>query len=521
MSKHIWGVLKLASAASTFAYVFACDYGTSIAATPVTTTATEIKEQVTSVSQLSDIQPTDWAFQALQSLVERYGCIAGYPNGTYRGNRAMTRYEFAAGVNACLERVNELISTATTELARKEDIAVLQRLQQEFAAELTTLRHRVDTLEAETASLEANQFSTTTKLEGEVVIALTDVIKGKTVNGEDIEDNTTLGARTRLNFQTSFTGQDLLTTRIQANNTVNPNIGTAEGSFSFTQSAGTTDAVIDLLAYQFPLGEKTSVIAIANEGDAEEITDTISILDGEGAFGALSKFGMHNSIYEHLDGAGVGITHEFSDALGLTLGYLAESANDSSAKNGLFNGSYSLLAQLTVKPSKRYSVGLTYINSYNQEMGIGSNQANLFSKLGVPVSSNSYGLQASLGISDQFVLGGWVGYTNTRNLSTATGTVERGSVDIWNYALTLAFPDLGKKGNLAGVILGMEPKVTNSSINQLPKDKDTSYHIEAFYQYQITDNISITPGLIWLTAPDHNSNNNDVVIGAVRTTFTF
>ena len=32
--------------------------------------------QVTSVSQLSDVQPTDWAFQALQSLVERYGCIA-------------------------------------------------------------------------------------------------------------------------------------------------------------------------------------------------------------------------------------------------------------------------------------------------------------------------------------------------------------------------------------------------------------------------------------------------------------
>jgi len=57
-------------------------------------------EQVTSVSQLSDVQPTDWAFQSLQSLVERYGCIAGYPDGTYRGNRSLTRYEFAAGLNA-------------------------------------------------------------------------------------------------------------------------------------------------------------------------------------------------------------------------------------------------------------------------------------------------------------------------------------------------------------------------------------------------------------------------------------
>jgi hypothetical protein len=127
--------------------------------------------QVTSVSQLSDVQPTDWAFQALQSLVERYGCIAGYPDGTYRGNRALTRYEFAAGLNACLDRVNELIAAGTSDLVRKEDLATLQRLQEEFAAELATLRGRVDSLEARTAELEANQFSTTTKLAGEVILA--------------------------------------------------------------------------------------------------------------------------------------------------------------------------------------------------------------------------------------------------------------------------------------------------------------------------------------------------------------
>ena len=48
-------------------------------------------EQVTSVTQFSDVQPTDWAYQALSNLVERYGCVAGYPNGTFRGGRAMTR----------------------------------------------------------------------------------------------------------------------------------------------------------------------------------------------------------------------------------------------------------------------------------------------------------------------------------------------------------------------------------------------------------------------------------------------
>ena len=59
-----------------------------------------VSQNVTSVSQLSDVKPTDWAFTALQSLVERYGCIAGYPDRTFRGKQATTRYEFAAGLNA-------------------------------------------------------------------------------------------------------------------------------------------------------------------------------------------------------------------------------------------------------------------------------------------------------------------------------------------------------------------------------------------------------------------------------------
>ncbi len=95
----------------------------------------ETEGQVTSVSQLSDVRPTDWAFQALQSLVERYGCIAGYPDGTFRGNRAMTRYEFAAGLNACLDKVSELIRGGTGNFATRDDLAALQRLQEEFAAE--------------------------------------------------------------------------------------------------------------------------------------------------------------------------------------------------------------------------------------------------------------------------------------------------------------------------------------------------------------------------------------------------
>ncbi|BAY26406.1 S-layer region-like protein [Calothrix sp. NIES-2100] len=495
------------------------------------TTQQQVMSQVTSVSQLSDVQPTDWAFQALQSLVERYGCIAGYPNGTFRGNRAMTRYEFAAGLNACLNRVNELIATATADLVTKEDLATLQRLQENFSAELATLRGRVDALEVRTAELEANQFSTTTKLQGEVIAVVSDVLSGNQVNGGEITDkNTTLGARARVELVTSFTGKDTLFTRIQMNNILSPNLGTPEGNLFFAGD-GTNDAFIDALYYQFPIGEKLQVIALANAAAADDITDTINLFDGDGSFGALSTFGTRNPIYYQMDGAGLGINYDFSEQLALSLGYLASSSNDPSAGNGLFNGAYGALAQLTFKPSDRLKVAFTYINAYNQELATGSNRANVGSFLGqvvggeepvtVPTSSNSYGVQASFAISEKFVLGGWVGYTNVRSLSTVDGLIDTGDVDIWNYAVTLGFPDLGKPGNLAGIILGMEPKVTSSSISQLPKDQDTSYHIEAFYQYKLSDNITITPGVIWLTAPDHNEQNDNVVIGALRTTFSF
>jgi Carbohydrate-selective porin, OprB family/S-layer homology domain len=143
-----------------------------------------VMEQVTSVSQLSDVKPTDWAFQALQSLVERYGCIAGYPDKTYRGNRALTRYEFAAGLNACLDRVNELIAASTANLVKKEDLMALKKLQEQFAAELATLRGRVTTLETKTALLEKQQFSTTTKLSGLGWFNITGATSGKDVRYE-------------------------------------------------------------------------------------------------------------------------------------------------------------------------------------------------------------------------------------------------------------------------------------------------------------------------------------------------
>ncbi|NJM46823.1 MAG: iron uptake porin [Alkalinema sp. RU_4_3] len=491
-------------------------------------------DQVTSVSQLSDVKPTDWAFQALQSLVERYGCIAGYPDRTYRGNRALTRYEFAAGLNACLDRVNELIAAGTANLAKKEDLAALQKLQEQFAAELATLRGRVDGLDKKVATLEKQQFSTTTKLNAEVVVGIAGVaggrepgfelIPGTFIKGDRASKNTVLGYRARLNLDTSFTGKDLLRTRLQAGNSdlTNSVFGDLpEGALRFAADSN-NGLGIDALLYQFPLGEKTNVTLEANAGAIDDFTDTLNpYLDGDGGSGALTHFGTRNPIYYLLGGAGVGVRHNFSDKLELSAGYLAGTANDPSTGNGLFNGSNGAIAQITFKPSDKLKIGATYVKSYkntfeNQGSPTGSFNANL-TGITDPFSSNSFGLGGSFAVSPQIVLNASAGYTKSKVLK---GT--KGDLDIWNWSIGLALPDLGKKGNLAGIIVGMEPKVTGtSSALRSFKDRNTSLHVEGFYQYAINDKVSITPGFVWLTAPNHDNRNDDNFVGTIRTTFTF
>jgi hypothetical protein len=301
---------------------------------------------------------------------------------------------------------------------------------------------------------------------------------------------------------------------------------TREGVLRFA-GEGNNEVGLDALLYQFPLGEKTTVTIEANAGAIDDFVNTLNpFLDGDGGSGALSHFGTRNSIYYLLGGKGVGIRHQFSDALELSLGYLAndDSAANPASGNGLFNGPYGAIAQLAFKPSERLTLGLTYVHAYNNDFGAngpaGSNRAN-FRDLGEPTSTNAYGAGVSFQLSPQVVINGAIGYTNARSLGDGT----KGTLDIWNWFVGLAFPDLGKKGNLAGIIVGQEPKVTRAQGNfgQLigGRDRDTSLHIEGFYQYQLNDRISITPGIIWLTAPDHDSRNDDVVIGTIRTTFTF
>jgi hypothetical protein len=489
--------------------------------------------QVTNVNQLRDVSPTDWAYEALRSLVDRYGCIAGFPNQTYRGNQSLTRYEFAAGLNSCLNQIERLIAS-TESSVNPEDIEAMNQLNQEFEAELATLGGRVDEIESRTAVLEDSQFSTTTKLVGESIFGVASVVSGSN-GGEDLDKVPVFGHRTRLELETSFSGDDLLFTRLSTGNfpEFSETTGTLQGEIAFAEPADNSLG-LEVLFYDRAIGENTHVLLGAVGLAADDIANTLSVLDGDGASGAISAFGTRSPIYSPPGETGLGIIHSFGDKLELSAGYLAGDASDPNQGAGLFNGSYSAMGQLTITPFEKLGIALTYVNAYNQsDTGVGSDLANIQSLttvgedgVGVPTSSNSYGAQFSFALSDRLVIGAWGGLSKVRTLdavSVGGQTVERGSQDIWNWAATLAFPDLGKEGSMGGIIVGMEPWVSSSTINTpgFGEDEEKSLHAEAFYQYQLNDNIAITPGVIYVNKPDNSDANDDLFIGALRTTFSF
>ncbi|BAZ42827.1 S-layer region-like protein [Calothrix sp. NIES-4101] len=513
--------------------------------------------QVTSVSQFSDVQPTDWAFQALQSLVERYGCIAGYPNGTYRGNRALTRYEFAAGLNACLDRVNELIATATADLVTKEDLAALQRLQEEFSAELATLRGRVDNLEARTAELEANQFSTTTKLVGEAVFSVSDAFGDQRANSSstlvnnpnaarrDLDSNTVFSERVRLSLNSSFTGKDQLQIRLQAGNTTPNNVvtGTNMTRLAYDNDTG-NDVFIDKINYAFNLTDAVRIKVDANNGEFWENIPNFNPDFASSSTGSISRYGRFSPIYRQGSG-GAGATISFApkgSPLSLSAGYLAGGSNNTASspldRNGLFDGNYAAIAQLGFQPSKQLGIGFTYANTYQNATttvagvtsgggvnSFGSTGSNLASTPfgNVPTSGNHYGVQANFKASDRLAVGGWFGYADLEAESGGAGVAGKDATATY-WAANLGLRDFGSKGSLLGITFGQPPKITGSRYRVAgvrQKDQDTSYQLETLYRLQLNDNISVTPSLLVIFNPEHNDNNDTIYIGTLRTTFRF
>ena len=490
--------------------------------------------QVTNVNQLRDVSPSDWAYEALRSLVDRYGCIAGFPNQTYRGFQALSRYEFAAGLNSCLNQIERLI--ASSEAVVREDLDTINRLTQEFEAELATIGGRIDSLESRTAFLEDNQFSTTTKLRGEAIFALSDSFnEGNIEEGfdeifdeDDVEESddptqTTFSNRVRLTLDSSFYGEDRLRTRLESGNVPNYGDETGFDSARLGFDADTeNNIVLSDLFYRFPLleGRFTGYVGAVGMDLDDVFAVSNPILESSGT-GALSRFSRRNPItLRGVEGAGVGLSTTFlEDRINVTGLYLTDDGANPDDGEGVFNGSFSTGAQVEFAPIENLDLALTYVYEYFTEGEVdltGSTASNLAADPfdGSAGRAHQVGLNGSYQLGERVVIGAWGG----GSFANEAGD-DDGEAILYTAALNVSLLDLGKEGAVFSVSGGIPPRLVKNEGGE--EDEDTSWLIEALYKYPINDNILITPGAYVVLNPDGNSDNDAQIVGVIRTTFQF
>ena len=510
------------------------------------------KDQVTSITQFSDVRPTDWAYQALSNLIERYGCVAGYPNGTFRGGQAMTRYEAAALLNACLDRITEVTDE-------------LKRLMKEFERELAITRGRVDGLEAKVGELEATQFSTTTKLRGYTRF----VIGGNSFTGTNVAggdrfkkyttayDQTNYGATTfnydaRLVLDTSFTGKDLLRTMLRAGNfqTSAYNYGSLKLDAAFQEQSGPNNVGINRLFYVFPVGKDLKV----NIGPRVRIDDPGMLGIGipsaykEDLFDFFSRAGA--PMVYNKTGFGPGFGASYSNVLGmkgvsLSSNYVAADGyvGDPSRGGIMTSGTDSVsVTQLAYSGKKapfiggNYAIALGYTYAQNAK----PNRATPYGfDQGLTGSTNSLGasgywIPAKSGLLPAVSVGwGISSFENSTYKLIPYRTNQWAQEQSWSVMFN--WTDVFAKGNAAGMAVGQVPFVTDTGYGAVPGPKtplDSNYMWEWWYKFQVTDNIAIKPALYYLsnfagqygklnTSTGAYNASNNVFGGLVMTTFRF
>ncbi|KZR73669.1 iron uptake porin [Prochlorococcus marinus] len=475
-------------------------------------------EQVTSISQFQDVYPTDWAYQALSNLIERYGCVAGYPSGSYLGNRAMTRFEAAALLNACLDRITEVTDE-------------LRRLLNEFEQELAILKGRVDGLEARVGELEATQFSTTTKLVGQtsfVVGANSFAGDAKDVFGDERDEEaaaasgaTVFNYDLRLNLNTSFTGKDLLKTRLRAGNFGNSPYGGGGyvGLDAMEVASSTGDAVtVDRLWYQFPVGEEFTVTAGAKVRQDNMLAVWPSNYPAETILDVFTYAGAPGA-YSLTLGGGAGIWWDDNDSgWSISASYVSANANlgnPSNDRSGRLQGG-------GIATEGAASNGTAQIAYAEDQWGIaaaysytsGDNGAGIYAGNATPLAvalsgsgtTNSYAVSAWWAPEDTgwfpSISAGW-GLNAVNNNDDDANLIDNATSQSWYVGLQ--WEDAFVEGNVLGAAVGQPTFVTDvdydDDIYVSDFVADGNYAFEFWYKFQVTDNISVTPAVYYLSRP--------------------
>ncbi|NER37489.1 MAG: carbohydrate porin [Oscillatoria sp. SIO1A7] len=529
-------------------------------------------ERVNSVDRLSDVRPTDWAYSALRGLAERYNCLLAYPDGTYRGNRAMTRYEFAAGLDECMNVVQGLIEEAASEIGQA-DLLQLQRLQEEFALELAAIRARVDGLEERVAELGANQFSTTTKMYAFAWLNANAGFGGDGLKREafvnefapsrasrfidelDGNPNATANGLVWIDFVTSFTGRDSLVTQLAFGNSDALPLGNTYASDGFeftygtdftTQGGGVNPNEVNLreMFYQFPVGDNLQVVV----GPRFNFFRFIEGNQFAFQFGApfLFNFFSFNSANSTLvnaidRGAGALVMWNINPKLQLNLAYIGESNeylpsslfnSASDFTDGVFSPTNTATAELIFRPTQTSNIKLLYTRSNIQEIGgvIGFGIAEPL--LGVAddgfggrvgdATADTFAINADWLITPGFGIYGRYSYGSTNIFAKTPGRSD-GEVNVQSYQIGLAFPNLGKQGSMGqlsflvpyDILDGSEFLITGSG------NGGTQYEFEASYFFPVSPNIAIVPSVFVIGNANNFDDNPTIVITNFRTQFNF
>jgi Carbohydrate-selective porin, OprB family/S-layer homology domain len=472
---------------------------------PIATTVPDANpgalEQLPSVNELSDVKPTDWAYQALKSLMERYGILSAYPDKTFRGNKPMTRYEFAAALATTLDKVEGILANAIGDEYVRQDAITVRRLQKEYASVLSQVRERIDNTEYKAAELQANQFSTTTKLTGQQIAAIT--------GGSSAPS--TIVSRTRLNLNTSFNQKDLLVTQLESGNNGSDAVGAEQregfnllGSNGLLANAGGLDYSdyesnlrLRRLYYTFRPQDDLAVTVGAKMAPRDFI-DKNGLANNE-ALDFSSGVFLNNPLIvqnqiDRTSGAGVAVAWNPKDSKFAARGlYIAADAEQPS--QGIAGDRRQASVEVEYAPSDQLKLKLQYTNAKINDTDI-----------------NAVGVNAEYRVNLNTGFFGRVGYGSYKGFNTAIN--QNLDAHPFSWSVGLQQRNLVIPGTVAGVAIG-QPFASGDLGNA------TQTNFEAFYNLKLSDSISVTPIFTVVTNPDNDKDNGTIWQSALRTVFSF
>jgi len=466
-------------------------------------------EEVKSISQFSDVYPTDWAYQALTNMAERHGCAAANPTGS------ITRYEAAALLNSCLGNVAQV---------NEEERALFN----EFGPELAVIKGRIDGLEARVGEFEAGMFSTTTKLTGK-----TNFVIGSVDEEDQARDALTFVYSTQLDLKSSFTGEDLLYTRIKTGNFTNSEFDHKPNVYLSSANSNDDFIKIDKLWYQFPIGDNFKAWLGAKVENYYMLASAPSIYKP-----ILKGFalGGNDAVYGASTGQGFGVawTQSVDDRSQPRFAVSANyTASDSTGENadptagGLFtNGAKGMALAKVEYGAPRWQVSLAYSNKTNNA-DAGSYYSTTMGK-------------SRTGNTDAYALRAYWKPESTGAIPSVSAGYTIASVDddgtafeveeTASWMIGLNWKDAFIDGNTAGLAFGQRQYATSvtSGTNATVYEKgDGNFNWEAYYTFKVSDNISVTPAVFGVSDPDDvskahgNGAEGDSFGGIVQTTFKF